>query len=184
MSAGQRAGEGGEDLNDLAVRARSGDTQALDRLLERIDADGLVRVPVRRIITDRTTVEDVCQDLLIIVAERIDRWDGRSRFTTWLYAVARNRAIDTIRRNRPTEQLPAELPREQQRVSSLIADRLRVDEALADLPDNYRQPVVLRDVDQHDYDEIAAMLDLHPATVRTRVSRGRAMVAARWRREG
>ncbi len=67
--------------------------------------------------------------------------------------------------------------------SSLIATRITVNKVVQQLPARYRDPVMLRDIGQHDYAEIAAMLDLPPATVRSLVSRGRAMIAARWAKD-
>jgi RNA polymerase sigma-70 factor (ECF subfamily) len=174
------------DQQTLAVRARDGDADALAGLLELIDTDGSVRLPIRRLITHTQTVEDLSQDVLIIVAERIGSWDGRSRFGTWLHTVARNRAIDHLRAQRPSQPLPGEdaalLASAQRRVSSLIATRDSVRAAVAQLPKRYRIPVLMRDVDQLDYDEIAELLGVPEVTVRSQVSRGRAMVAAAWTR--
>jgi RNA polymerase sigma-70 factor (ECF subfamily) len=58
-----------------------------------------------------------------------------------------------------------------------IADHLALDAALRSLSDEYRLPVVLRDVADLDYAEIAAVLDLPPGTVRSRIARGRAALA-------
>lgn len=165
----------------LAERARDGDVAALQALLELIDSDGSIRIPIRRVVMDSAAVDDISQEVLIKVAERLHRWNGRSRFTTWLYSVARNTAIDHLRRAGPAaEELPIEAISDQQRLSSLVATRRDVQSLLEDLPDAYRQPVWLRDVEQLDYDEIANILQLRPATVRTRVCRGRAMIAAAW----
>lgn len=164
----------------VALRAREGDTAALDELLVLIDAEGLAGVAVRRVLLNQQAVADVCQDVLVVVAESIGKWDGRGRFTTWLWSVARNKAVDHLRRTRPTSELPDVIVSDQDRISSLIATRVSVNDAVEALPDRYRDPVVLRDVEQRDYAEIAELLDLPPATVRTRVSRGRAMVAARY----
>ncbi|WP_341251442.1 RNA polymerase sigma factor [Euzebya pacifica] len=167
------------ELERVAVAAAAGDRAALDRTLELIDRLGLVRTAVRRVVVNAQMVEDVCQDVVVAVAERVGSWDGRSRFSTWLYTVARNRAIDAVRRQRPTDEIPARLAADQRRVSSMIAERRDVQAMLEDLPDRYRRPVIMRDVEQLAYDEIAALLDLKPATVRTRVSRGRVMIGRR-----
>jgi RNA polymerase sigma-70 factor (ECF subfamily) len=58
-----------------------------------------------------------------------------------------------------------------------IGDRMALDEALRSLSDDYRLPVVLRDVADLDYAEIAALLDIPPGTVRSRIARGRAALA-------
>jgi len=58
-----------------------------------------------------------------------------------------------------------------------VADRLAIDDALALLPDDFRAAVVLRDVADLDYAEIADVLDIPPGTVRSRIARGRAAIA-------
>lgn len=167
------------DHDRLARRARLGDHEALQALLELIDADGSIRVPVRRVIVNAQQVEDVSQDVLVLVAERIGSWEGHSRFTTWLYALSRNRAIDHLRCNRPMEPMPDDVVSEQQRISSLIATRQTVQQLLDRLPDSYRIAVSLREIDGLEYDDIGRLLGVHPDTVRARVYRGRAMLAAR-----
>lgn len=58
-----------------------------------------------------------------------------------------------------------------------IPERLAVDAALAELPEEFRVPVVLRDLCDLDYAEIASVLDIPPGTVRSRIARGRAQLA-------
>jgi RNA polymerase sigma-70 factor, ECF subfamily len=175
-------GDAGEEREALAVRARAGDAAALDTLLALIDGDGSIRVPVRQVVLNQQAVEDICQDVLIVVAEKIGQWDGRAKFGTWLSRVARNKAIDHLRALRSTEVLDEEVESDQRRVSSLISTKVMITDVVAQLPAAYREPLVLKDIEQHDYEEIARLLDLPQATVRTRVVRGRAMVAARWTR--
>lgn len=165
-------------VDELALRAQQGDRAALHELLERIDADGLARIAVRRVLVDAGAVEDVSQDVLIVVAEKLANWDPRRRFTTWLYSVARNKAIDHLRLTRTGHPMIDELTSDQRRISSLITTRETVRAAIAELPAAHRQAVELRDIEELDYDEISRMLDLPASTVRTRVSRGRAMLAA------
>lgn len=166
--------------DDLARRAQDGDHDALHQLLELIDGDGSVRTSIRRLIVNTHAVEDISHDVLVVVVEKLHTWDRRRRFTTWLHAIARNKAIDHLRSTQPTTPLPDHLGSDQRRISSLITTREAVRAAVRDLPEAYRICVHLRDIEQLDYDEISRALDLPPSTVRTRVSRGRALLAATW----
>lgn len=170
------------DHDELARRAGGGDMAALDALLELIDADGSIRIPVRQYLTNPQAIEDACQDVLIVVAEHVDTWDGRSSFKTWLATVASNKAIDYLRATTSVEELPVDVASDQRRMSSVIATRVEINKVVAGLPDHCRDAVVLRDIEQYDYDDIARMLDIPTAHVRMAVSRGRALVAARWAR--
>ncbi len=179
---GWMSGAGPKDRDVLANRAKAGDLSALDALLEDLDADGTIRIAVRKVLVGPEAVADVCQDVLIVVAEQIGSWEGRSSFTTWVQRVAHYKAVDQVRR-RTEDPLPETVMAESRRISSMIADRVVVNDLIAELPELYRDAVLLRDVEQYGYNEIAQVLDLPPATVRTRVARGRAMVAARWKRD-
>jgi len=123
---------------------------------------------------------DATQEALIAIARGIDRFDGRSAFTTWLYRVATNAALDELRRRnrRPlaVEELPE--PAEASGVDEVVGARLDVDRALATLPEEFRVAVVLRDLCDLDYAEIAEVLGVPPGTVRSRIARGRAALAA------
>ena len=123
------------------------------------------------------------------------RYDGRSLFTTWLYRVATNAALDELRR-RKRRPVPAELTEDRPpaagvgsaapapapaSVESVVAARLDVDAALAGLSPEFRAAVVLRDLCDLDYSEIADVLDVPIGTVRSRIARGRAAIAEQLR---
>ncbi len=125
---------------------------------------------------------DATQEALIAIVRGLPRFDGRAAFTTWSYRVATNACLDEQRRRsrRPLtglddEQLAGRAgadPGEQ------VPDRLDIDAALATLSPEHRAAVVLRDVCTLDYGEIAIVLDIPAGTVRSRIARGRAALAA------
>lgn len=168
-----------ELLNQLAASAGQSAT-SLDVLLRLVDEYGLDRPAIRRVLVDDDQADDAHQDVLIAVAQGIERFRGDAAFTTWLHSVARYVAIDHLRRRKETQQLGDDdhLPTAAAKLSSLIASRSDLAAAVNALPEIYRQPVILRDVEQHTYADIAATLDIQLNTVKSRISRGRALVAS------
>ncbi len=126
--------------------------------------------------------EEVEQDVLVVVAETIGSFRGEARFTTWLHQVARFKAIAHLRRRRDALRLGEEEGvGDAVRISSMIASRTVLDDAIGGLPDLCRDAVVLRDVEQLPYAEVAERLELNLNTVKARVARGRALAAAKLR---
>ena len=169
---------------DLVVAAQGGDRDAMDALLRR-HHDRIWAV-CRRLAGNDADAADATQEAMLLIVRRLDTFDGRSKFTTWAHRVATNACLDELRRRRrrPDPGLPDDDPGRRTRhrrsavpVDRAVTDRLDVDAALAQLPDEFRLPVVLRDLGGHDYAEIAEILDLAPGTVRSRIARGRARLA-------
>ena len=158
----------------------------MELVLWAIDELGLARPAIRRLLVAEADVDEATQDVLVAVAETIGGYRGDARFTTWLHQVARFKAIAHLRRKGPPSVPPAGddgaspvRPGDAARLSSVIATRASVAEILRALPAEYREPVVLRDLEQLPYDQIALRLDLKVNTAKSRVARGRALVAAR-----
>ncbi len=120
-------------------------------------------------------------------------FDGRSRFSTWAYRVATNACLDEIRRRsrRPAPILGDLEVADDARLGGsgmagaggrdpgdVAAAKVDVDRALAELREEFRVPVVLRDMAGLGYAEIAETLGIPPGTVRSRIARGRAALAA------
>jgi len=145
----------------------------------------------RRIAGTTRDADDAAQEAMIRIVRNLDRFDGRSSFGTWVYRIATNSALDELRRrkrqpqlhllrpddddSRPTEQAD---DRAHQPIDA-VADRLSIDAILLELPEDFRVPVVLRDVGDLDYAEIAATLEIPIGTVKSRIARGRRMLADR-----
>ena len=177
-------GAGGQeppDLEALAVRAAAGDQQALDELLVAIQPR--VRRICGRMLLYPEDAEEAAQDALLLVSTRIETFAGRSRFTTWLHAVAANSARSTYRSLKrrsaelPTEELP---PAADPRTTSVIAgSRLDFLEALETLGADHPalvEPLLLRDVQELEYSDIAELLDIPVGTVKSRIHSARQIV--------
>jgi RNA polymerase sigma-70 factor (ECF subfamily) len=129
--------------------------------------------------------DDACQEAMVKIVRSLPTFDGRSAFGTWAYRIATNAALDELRKRRRRPQLATvdddartepQDPRAAGRVER-VGDRLLLDQALAQLPDELRAAVVLRDVADLDYAEIAEVLDVPVGTVKSRISRGRTALA-------
>ena len=175
MSRLQRSDE------ELVAAAQNGDGAAMDELLRR--HYDRVHAVCRRIAGGTRDADDAAQEAMIRVVKNLDRFDGRSAFGTWVYRIATNTALDELRKRKRRPQLHAVTdddrptrepidPIADRRVDSVV-DRITIDAALADLPDEFRAAVVLRDVGDLDYAEIATVLDLPIGTVKSRIARGR-----------
>jgi RNA polymerase sigma-70 factor, ECF subfamily len=173
--------DSGGDDTPLVELARLGDRRALESLL-RAHYDRVYAV-CRRLTGNDADAADAAQDALIAIVRGLDRFDGRSRFATWVYRVAVNASIDELRRRsrRPSAGLEEVQDARVTQVAALgrldpetAAARADVDRALLRLPAEFRAPVVLRDMCGLDYAEIAEVLQIPPGTVRSRIARGRA----------
>ena len=174
------------DETSLIAAAQAGDRRALDRLLR--EHQPAIYAVCRRIAGNDTDALDATQDAMIAVVRGLPRFDGRSKFSTWVYRIATNACLDELRRRRrrPVVGLPehdgmtTDLPRtDVTSVADQVTDGLVVDEALASLPEEFRAAVVLRDICDLDYAEIAEVLEVPAGTVRSRIARGRAQLVDR-----
>lgn len=132
-----------------------------------------------RIVVNRADAEDATQNALISIVKALPGFDGRSQFSTWIYRIATNAALDEVRRigrrPRPTDK-DAVYDSPQSDRSEAVAAQLDVVAALADIPEEYRTTLVLRHVADLEYEEIAAIQGIAIGTVRSRLARGRAQL--------
>ena len=166
-------------LDGVAVQAASGSPYALQLLLNLISEHRLAYPGISRHILSKSVQEDVAQEVLIAVSRSIHRYRGDSKFTTWLYTVARNTAVAELRRNKSAVSYDDEAANEQDalRFSSRATDRQIIQAAIAQLPSIFRDIVYLRDVQRMSYEDIANREGIALNTVRSRLSRGRALLA-------
>ena len=171
------------DDNALVEAARSGDRTALEALLGR-HHDRIVTVS-RRLCRNPTDAEDAAQEAMIAIVRGLDRFDGRSQFSTWVYRVTTNACLDELRRRkrRPEPTDAAHAPEliatgsDPAEVALRAEERSELAAVLDELPEEFRVPLVLRDVADLDYATIGEVLGRAPGTVRSRIARARARVA-------
>ena len=170
-------------LADVVDLAAGGDRDALDFLLQMIDRHRLAQAAVRKMLIDEGDVQYAMQNTLMAVARAINTLERRSRFTTWLYRVAEREALQVLRRNKrvtsPEGDDLSALTEQVRNMSSIVASRAMIQQALDELDQKFRDPVMMCDVEGMDYAAIAESLGIPLNTVRTRISRGRQYIADR-----
>jgi RNA polymerase sigma factor (sigma-70 family) len=171
-----------DQQEDLARRAAAGDAAALDQLLGAIRASVVRRCA--RFLPCYQDAEEAAQDVLLQVARNIGRFEGRSQFSTWLHVIIANCARQTYRslKRRAAEQahaLPPVDPPDPRTTSVIAGSRLDLLDALEVLESERAElvaPLVLRDICQLDYREIAEHLGVPEGTVKSRIHHARGRV--------
>ncbi|MFK7919627.1 MAG: RNA polymerase sigma factor [Ilumatobacter sp.] len=154
-----------------------------------------IHAVTRRIAGSSRDADDATQEALIKIVRSLPKFDGRSSFGTWAYRIATNAALDELRKRKRRPALALVRDDDSGEISlepvddlagrsvEAVADRLAIDEAFETLPEDYRAAVVLRDIGDLDYSEIADLLDIPTGTVKSRIARGRRMLADQLRLE-
>jgi RNA polymerase sigma-70 factor (ECF subfamily) len=137
--------------------------------------------------------EDLAQDIFLKVFKSLDTFDRRANFQTWLISVSRNLCIDhyrsvrkereTINRDVDASELSPASPDEGPVAAIEQQDRVvLLRQALATLPESLRTAVLMRDIQERSYQEIADTLRLPEGTVKSRINRGRTELARQIRK--
>ena len=168
---------------ELVRRCRAGDTSAYGDLVERHQAR--VYHLCLRIVGDPDEARDAAQEALITGWRKLDQFRGDSAFTTWLHRVTVNSCYDLLRKRRrqPMLHLVADDERDHEQGppvpdhADAVATAAEVSAALRHVPDEFRAALVLADVEDLPYEEIATILGVALGTVKSRVHRGRVALA-------
>ncbi|HVP38360.1 MAG TPA: sigma-70 family RNA polymerase sigma factor [Candidatus Saccharimonadales bacterium] len=172
---------------ELMARVMQGSEGAFAALVDRYSQR--ILNTVYRYVGDRARAEDLAQEVFLRVYVHRARYRAGGKFSAWLFTIAVNLAKNEIRsrvRHRGTASLE-ELQETSGDVELALVDRTRrpdrwaeqaeleaaVSEAVEELPEPYREAVVLRDLDGLSYEEIADILGIPGGTVRSRINRAR-----------
>jgi RNA polymerase sigma-70 factor (ECF subfamily) len=180
-----------DDIEALIQRCLRGDQTAWERIV-RLHWRKVFNVAYK-FVGKHDEAEDLTQDIFLKVFKSLDTFDRRANFQTWLISVSRNLCIDhyrSVRKERETidrdvdanelspagaDEGPLAALEQRDRVALLR-------EALAGLPDTLRTAVVMRDIQELSYQDIASRLKLPEGTVKSRINRGRTELARQVRR--
>lgn len=159
--------------------AQAGDRRALQSLAQ-MHSEPLLRCAVT-LARDRQLAEDIVQETLFEAWRSIGRFDGRCRFSTWLYGILRHRYLKSIRRLSRVElggvsvdeiRSPPQSDDDPSRESQKSEDAMQIRKAVTDLPEEHRQVIELRFFADLSLDDIAAALDVPLGTVKSRLHNG------------
>jgi RNA polymerase sigma-70 factor, ECF subfamily len=168
--------------DDLVTAAQGGDRGALDHLLRR-HQPRIVAV-CRRLTGNDADANDAAQEALMSIVRGLPRYDSRASFGTWAYRIATNASLDELRRRRRRPVTSLDAPETTWEPTATgpsdrtVDARMTVRAALAALPDEFRAAIVLREIADLDYAEIGEVLDIPVGTVKSRIARGRSLLAA------
>lgn len=166
-----------EEPDPQVIRtARAGDLAAFETLVRRYQAD--VWRLCMHLLQNETLADDATQDAFVRAFRFLSRYRGDSKFSTWLFSIARNTAMDELRRvgrrRRVARRLDAERAPPERDESTVVEVR----EAIGALPIELREPMVMIDLFGMSYRETAQVLKLAEGTVKSRVHRARETVAS------
>jgi RNA polymerase sigma-70 factor, ECF subfamily len=187
----RRAADAASAESDLVALARGRDEAAIRELIRR-NNQRLFRV-ARAVLRDDAEAEDVVQETYVKAFTRLDGFQGRAQFSTWLTRIALNEAFGRRRRKRPTATLEdveaaqtggAELipfpgsasPLDPEATANRGEMGRLLEELVDDLPEVFRVVFVLREVEEMSTEEVATFLEINPATVKTRLFRARKLL--------
>jgi RNA polymerase sigma-70 factor (ECF subfamily) len=175
---------------DVVSLAQQGRESAFRELVRRYERP--VFSLVFRMVRDRETAEELAQETFIKVLNNVDRYQPQFKFSSWLFKIANNIAIDHLRKRQivtismdgsPHAATAAEAEatsfdvaiRQESALEEMEARELgsEIEKAIAKLRPEYRSCIMLRHVEGRSYEEIAATLDLPLGTVKTYIHRAR-----------
>lgn len=167
---------------DLIRRAGRGDAESFRVLVETYQTQ-VYRLALR--ICGEALADDAAQEAFLSAWRALPRFRGECRFSTWLYRLTTNAAIDLLRREKAQHtDSGADLPERPDDAPSPQAQteqaetREQVRQALARLSEEHRQVLLLRYMQELEYSEIAAALGISQGTVKSRINRAKAQLRA------
>jgi len=180
-------------INDKAQQSealealREGDRAEFAQLVEQY-SPMIYRLGLK-MLNNPQDAEDILQETFIKAYKHIDKFDGRSSVSTWLYRIATNEALMSLRKKRPDTvsfDMPSIYESEPQEPLQIVdwccmpeeeyltaEGRMRLDQAAERLPESLRIVFVLRDIESLSTRETAEVLDISEMAVKTRLSRAR-----------
>jgi RNA polymerase sigma-70 factor (ECF subfamily) len=186
----------GDDI--LLDRALAGDQSALGDLLQ--THQSRIFNTVLRMVGNRDDAEELTQDVMVKIVQHVSEYNGHARFSTWVTRIAMNQSISHLRKRRLRRTISLDAPARSSDKSdrgSALAEQLQHDgnqtpdqcvemgemtehlqDAMDRLDDDFRSVLVLRDINEMDYQQIAQSLDVPVGTVKSRLFRARLALRA------
>jgi RNA polymerase sigma-70 factor (ECF subfamily) len=172
----------------LMLRVKQGDTGAFEQLVNKYKQP-VINV-VYRMLRDLTEAEDVAQNVFVQVYKSASRYEVSSKFSTWLFTIARNLCLNELRRRsrHPADSMDVSHPEQEEQPWQQFEDKKtfsppekllqgeleqKIEEALAELPENQRTAILLCRQDELSYEDIAKVLQCSLSATKSLIHRGR-----------
>jgi RNA polymerase sigma-70 factor (ECF subfamily) len=172
----------------LMLRVKQGDVAAFEELVDKYKQP--ITNLIHRTLSDAAEAEDLAQNVFVQVFKSAHRYRVSAKFSTWLYTIARNLCLNEIRRRsrHPAESLDLahpdqeDLPMRQYEdrktfsaPDSVLQDELgvKIEQALAELPENQRTAILLCREEELSYDQISEVLGCSLSATKSLIHRGR-----------
>lgn len=158
-----------EDL-ELIQRYLSGDRRAFEPLVDRYQKT--VFNVALRMVNDSDDAADITQNVFIKASEKLDTFNPKYKFFSWIYRIAINESLNFVEASRKNERISQDLVADGKSPEDVLQDDLvaqSVEEGLTRLSDENRIVIILRHFQDLSYDEIGFVLDLPVRTVKSRL---------------
>ena len=180
-----------EDESALIKAAARGDEAAFGEIVTTYER--LVFSTIKSKVMSAEDAMDLSQEVFIKIWRALPNWRGDCKLSTWIYKVCVNTSLDFLRRSPDVEMISTSPDDEDDRPFEVADDSITasperqaernettaaVRRAIASLPDDQRQVIMLRDIEGFSYDEISEMLSLGIGTVKSRINRARMRLKA------
>ncbi|OON98283.1 MAG: RNA polymerase [Epulopiscium sp. Nele67-Bin004] len=165
----------------LIKRVQKGDVHAYEQLIKNYESK--IYNLCMKILKDEQYAYDASQEVCLKIWKQIGKFEGNSKFSTWVYRIASNQCLDMLRKNRNVvhfngddDEWLLEVEDKTQNIVEHIENvelqnTLKI--ALDELKEDYRDIIILRDVKEYSYDQISDKLGVSLGTVKSRLSRAR-----------
>lgn len=161
-------------------RALNGEINAYEKIV--FEYERKVYNIAFRMFKNKTDAEDMAQEVFIKIYQKLNLFNFKSSFSTWIYRITVNTCLDEIRKRKREKNISLESDyqkeiesnyKEPERTLDSNEKLKKVEKVLYDLNEKHRVVIVLRDINGFSYDEIAKILDIKKGTVKSRISRAR-----------
>lgn len=166
----------------LLKKAQRGDPDAFEQLMTPLE--GLIWRVCWHYTGDRENASDCGQEAMIRIWKSLDKYRGECAFESWVYRIAANCCLDLLRKQKRDRSVPIEPMREQgfdppdpgrgtEEAVLAAEEQAEIREAVAALPEEQRDALVLTQLEGKSYEEAARLLGVSEGTVKSRVNRAR-----------
>lgn len=185
----QNASASSLEDDKLVARAVKGDQDAYKSLMEKYKEPLFFHIV--KMVKDREQVEDLVQESFMKAFKNLDSYSTDYAFSTWLYRITTNHTIDYLRKKKlktfsisdpirtKDGEMEVELPDDSFETDRNIIRKQRqkiISKAIEELPEKYRRVIVMRHIEELNYQEISDQLDLPLGTVKAHIFRAREML--------